>query len=64
MNAFVPPNWKEVSIADFEKYLETCPDYTRDAYANFAKYHFRHNGQYFAAANRERVFVDPSLLGS
>jgi hypothetical protein len=57
-----PWNWPEVTEQDFEEFLETCPDYTRDAWSNGAHYEWRHNGDRFAQILGNKIFVDPTLL--
>lgn len=59
----IPSNFREVGAEQFEDFLKTCPDYTRDLF-NYAVYSFRHNNKPFAYVDHvaERVWVDPDLL--
>jgi hypothetical protein len=57
----VPHGWVKVEEEDFEAYLKTCNDYVKISY-NWTVYEFRHNGERFAYASKDGVWVSPKIL--
>jgi len=62
----VPNDYVPITVEVFERFLKTCPDYTRAGYGDSVHYAFRHNQKQFAVVTgsegHEKVFFDPTLL--
>ena len=57
-----PSGWLEMTTELFEAYLQVCPDYRRDNYANASRYFYAHNHEHFAVVTvRNKVFVHPTV---
>ena len=62
MERLAPDNWTMVSGVDFNEFLKTCPEYTRDEAVNFDIYKWKKDGKEFCRIYKNVVYVDPVLL--